>query len=54
MHLRTRGPSEWAGRLLLHADLATRLTLIATHLVAAGIVSPAVAGRLGTTGTRCE
>jgi hypothetical protein len=32
--------------LLLHAGLATKLTLIATHLVAAAIVIPALAGRL--------
>jgi hypothetical protein len=39
--------------VLLHAEMATRLTLIATHLVAAGIVIPALAGRLETTATRC-
>jgi len=33
--------------LLLHAGPATKLTLIATHLVAAAIVIPALAGRLG-------
>ena len=39
--------------VLLHAEMATRLTLIATHLVAAGIVIPALAGRLETTATYC-
>jgi hypothetical protein len=34
--------------VILHADVATKLTLIATHLVAAGIVIPALAGRLET------
>jgi hypothetical protein len=38
--------------VMLHADVATKLTLIATHLVAAGIVIPALAGRLETTGGR--
>lgn len=32
--------------LILHAGVATRLTLIATHLVAAAIVIPTLAGRL--------
>jgi hypothetical protein len=40
--------------VLLHADLATTLTLIAPHLVAAAIVIPALGGRLETTGTRGE
>ena len=36
--------------VMLSADLATRLTLIATHLVAAAIVIPVLAGPLATTG----
>jgi hypothetical protein len=36
--------------VMLPTDLATRLTLIATHLVAAAIVIPVLAGPLGTTG----
>ena len=36
--------------VLLHAAVATKLTLIATHLVAAAIVVPALAGRLKVTG----
>jgi peptidoglycan/LPS O-acetylase OafA/YrhL len=35
--------------VLLHAEVATKLTLIATHLVAAAIVIPALAGRPDTT-----
>ena len=38
--------------VLLHAGLATTLTLIVTHLVAAAIVIPALAGRLETTKAR--
>jgi uncharacterized protein DUF6069 len=40
--------------VLLHAEMATKLTLIATHLMAAAIVIPALAGRLETTRTRGE
>jgi hypothetical protein len=36
--------------VLLHAGPATKLTLIATHLVAAAIVIPSLAAPLGTTG----
>jgi hypothetical protein len=36
--------------VMLSADLATKLTLIATHLVAAAIVIPVLAGPLATTG----
>jgi hypothetical protein len=36
--------------VMLHADVATTLTLIATHLVAAAIVIPVLAGPLATTG----
>ena len=38
--------------LVLSADVATKLTLIATHLVAAAIVIPALAARLPQQGRR--
>ena len=36
--------------VMLQADVATKLTLIATHLVAAAIVIPALSSRLSETG----